>query len=76
MKCQNLFSGKNKNTIISLSSAEFATKLVKVKVHRCVVLIIARLTMKKMYSQIIFGQRMRRPACALVQTKQSFRPPL
>ena len=27
MKCQSLFSGKNKETITSLSSAEFAHKM-------------------------------------------------
>ena len=31
MKCQNLFSGKNKKTIISLSSAEFVHSIVGVK---------------------------------------------
>ena len=31
MKCQNLFSGKNKKDIINLSSAELAQTLVKVK---------------------------------------------
>ena len=31
MKCQNLFSGKNKKNIISLSSAEFAHCVVMVK---------------------------------------------
>ena len=31
MKCQNLFSGKNKINIINLSSAEFAKSVVKVK---------------------------------------------
>ena len=33
MKCQILFSGKNKKTIMSLSSAEFANRVVKVKVN-------------------------------------------
>ena len=32
MKCQNLFSGKNKKHIISLLSAEFAKRIVKVKI--------------------------------------------
>ena len=32
MKCQILFSGKNKKYIISLSSAENAQRVVKVKV--------------------------------------------
>ena len=31
MKCQSLFSGKNKKNIINLSSAEFAQRVVKVK---------------------------------------------
>ena len=31
MNCQNLFSGKNKKSIISMSSAEFAQTVVKVK---------------------------------------------
>ena len=31
MKCQILFSGKNKKNIINLSSAEFAQRMVKVK---------------------------------------------
>ena len=31
MKCQTLFSGKNKKNIISLSSAEFAERVVKIK---------------------------------------------
>ena len=31
MKCQNLFSGKNKKNIINLSSAELAQRVVKVK---------------------------------------------
>ena len=33
MKCQILFSGKNKKTITSLSSAEFANRVVEVKVN-------------------------------------------
>ena len=32
MKCQNPFPGKNKENIINLSSAEFAQRVVKVKV--------------------------------------------
>ena len=32
MKCQTLFSGKNKKNIINLSSAENAQRVVKVKV--------------------------------------------
>ena len=32
MKCQILFSGKNKKNIINLSSAENAQRVVKVKV--------------------------------------------
>ena len=31
MKCQKLFSGKNKKNIINLSSAELAQRVVKVK---------------------------------------------
>ena len=31
MKCQNLFSGKNKKNIVKLSSAELAQIVVKVK---------------------------------------------
>ena len=31
MKCQNLFSGKNKQNINNLSSAEFAQRVVKLK---------------------------------------------
>ena len=31
MKCQNLFSGKNKNNIIKLSSVEVAQRMVNVK---------------------------------------------
>ena len=31
MKCQNLLSGKNKENIINLSSAELALRAVKVK---------------------------------------------
>ena len=31
MKCQSLFSRKNKNYTISLSSAEYADRVVKVK---------------------------------------------
>ena len=34
MTCQNLFSGKNKKTIIILSSTEFAQSEVKVKPSR------------------------------------------
>ena len=34
MKCQILFSGKNKKNIINLSSAENAQRVVKVKVMR------------------------------------------
>ena len=34
MKCQILFSGKNKKNIINLSSAENAQRVVKVKVPR------------------------------------------
>ena len=33
MKCQILFSGKNKKNIINLSSAENAQRVVKVKMH-------------------------------------------
>ena len=33
MKCQILFSGKNKKNIINLSSAENAQRVVKVKVN-------------------------------------------
>ena len=33
MKCEILFSGKNKKNIISLSSAENAQRVVKVKLH-------------------------------------------
>ena len=32
MKCRSLFSGKNKKTVSKLSSAEFAQKMVKVKI--------------------------------------------
>ena len=32
MKCQNLFSGKNKKNI-NLSSADFAKRVIKVKVN-------------------------------------------
>ena len=32
MKCQSLFSGKNKNNIINLSHAKFAQSVVKVKI--------------------------------------------
>ena len=32
MKCQNLFSGKNKKNLINLLSAELAQRVVKVKV--------------------------------------------
>ena len=31
MKCQSLFSGKNRKTIVSLLSAEFASSMVNVK---------------------------------------------
>ena len=34
MKCQILFSGKNKKNIINLSSAENAQRVVKVKQHK------------------------------------------
>ena len=45
MKCQNLFSGKNKENIINVSSAELAQTVVKVKLLRftsshCVALLI------------------------------------
>ena len=33
MKCQNLFSGKTKKNIITLSSAEFAKREVTVNAH-------------------------------------------
>ena len=33
MKCQILFTGKNKKNIINLSSAENAQRVVKVKLH-------------------------------------------
>ena len=36
MKCQILFSGKTKKKIISLSSAEFAQRVVKVNAHETV----------------------------------------
>ena len=32
MKCQGLFSGKNKKNVISLPSAEFAQSVVKVEI--------------------------------------------
>ena len=35
MKCQILFSGKNKKKIINLSSAETAQRVVKVKDQGC-----------------------------------------
>ena len=35
MKCQILFSGKNKKNNIILSSAENAQRVVKVKLHSC-----------------------------------------
>ena len=35
MKCQILFSGKNKKNIINLSSAENAQRVVKVNLHFC-----------------------------------------
>ena len=31
VKCESLFSGKNKKNIVNLSSAEFARRVVKVK---------------------------------------------
>ena len=34
MKCQSLFSGKNKKNIISLSSAEYAKKVVMVNLGK------------------------------------------
>ena len=34
MKCQNLFSGKNKKYIINLSSARLAQIMVKVNIQR------------------------------------------
>ena len=34
MKCQSIFSGKNKKNIISLSSAEYAQRVVMVKVRK------------------------------------------
>ena len=41
MKCQILFSGKNKKNIISLSSAENAQRVVKVKyTYFCIYLLI------------------------------------
>ena len=39
MKCQILFSGKNKKNIINLSSAENAQRVVKVKAAGFVVLL-------------------------------------
>ena len=33
MKCQSLFFGKNKKKTFNLSSAEFAQRMVKVKIH-------------------------------------------
>ena len=33
MNCQNLFSGKNKEYIINLSSAELAKSVIKVNFH-------------------------------------------
>ena len=33
MKYQSLFSGKNKKDVINLSSAEFAQRVVKIKIH-------------------------------------------
>ena len=40
MKCQILFSGKNKKNIINLPSAENAQRVVKVKVDAFVVFIL------------------------------------
>ena len=34
MKCQNLFSGKDKRNITNMSSAELAKRMVKVKITR------------------------------------------
>ena len=34
MKCQNLFSGKNKKNIINLPSAKFAQRVVKVNKYK------------------------------------------
>ena len=47
MKCQILFSGKNKKNIINLSSAENAQRVVKVKDTSTLVGLDIRLTMQK-----------------------------
>ena len=38
MKCQILFSGKNKKNIINLSSAENAQRVVKVNLNQIIIL--------------------------------------
>ena len=47
MKCQNLFSGKNKKNIINLSSAELAQGVVKVFFF--IVIFAAKNTIKIFY---------------------------
>ena len=42
MKCQILFSGKNKKNIINLLSAELAQRVVKVKYNLLTFLILVR----------------------------------
>ena len=40
MKCQILFSGKNKKNIINLSSAENAQRVVKVKLRSKILIVL------------------------------------
>ena len=52
MKCQILFSGKNKKNIINLSSAENAQRVVKVKVN-----MVLQIYQKNYYEDEILSQR-------------------
>ena len=57
MKCQILFSGKNKENFIKLSSAEIALRVVKVKevfLHRLKVCLIHLLTTVLLVVQVLY----------------------
>ena len=59
MKCQSLFSGKNKKNIINLLSAEFAQRVIKVKLslpfHLCFYSLFQQLSQFLKLSQFILS---------------------
>ena len=47
MQCQSLFSGKNKKTIFSLSSAEFANMVIKASLCIYIIFFLSEITKKE-----------------------------